>query len=123
MGACNVFRIGGGNVPPPPAGAPPPHAYAYAVPQAVMPPPPPMVPMGQKGKASGKGGMQRIFGTMSAVKDGWGFISSPNVAGDVFLGLRDNPQLTSVPAVGEELTFEVVVDPKSGRHKALSAEL
>jgi cold shock CspA family protein len=57
---------------------------------------------------------------MSAVKDGWGWVQSPSVTGDIFLGLRDNPHLVAVPAIGDQLEFQMEVDPKSGRFKALN---
>lgn len=116
--AINVWKVGGGNVPPPPMGAPP-FAYAAQASRA----PPPRVPSNGKGGGPQYGGAgQTLVGTMASVKDGWGFIQSPSVAGDIFIGLRDNPGLSgTLPGVGEEVSFEIALDPKTGRHKALNA--
>jgi cold shock CspA family protein len=59
---------------------------------------------------------------MLSTKGDWGFVKCASVQGDVFLGMRENPALGTLPAVGDALTFELTVDPKSGRHKALNAQ-
>lgn len=141
--AINVVRLsGGGNgaygnayAPPPPPmqrayppQAPPPPPQQY---HQQYPPPPPQQqhqqypPAPPKGKGAAKGGYapaagQRVSGTMASTKDGWGFARTASVTGDVFLGLRDNAHLEALPMVGDELTFELTLDPKSGRYKAVS---
>lgn len=118
-GACaiNLTRMHGGGY-----GAPsPPPARSY---MAQTPPPPPMVPKGfGKGHmAAGSGPYpgQEVSGVMVTVKDGWGWAQTPSVDGDVFLGMRDNAHLSALPNVGDELTFALNLDPKSGRYKAVS---
>jgi cold shock CspA family protein len=59
---------------------------------------------------------------MASLKDGWGFVTAAGISGDVFLGLRDNTHLSQLPAVGEQLTFELAMDPRSGRYKALGVQ-
>jgi len=57
---------------------------------------------------------------MVSVKETWGFVKTASIPGDIFLGMRDNPQLSALPAVGDELRFELTLDLKSGRYKAVS---
>lgn len=94
--AANVKKLGGGGG----------HAYA----------PPLMQAHAFAPQAPGR----KVSGTMVSVKDTWGFVKTASVQGDVFLGMRDNAQLSVLPAVGDELSFELVLDPKSGRYKAVS---
>lgn len=79
------------------------------------------------GKGMGKGVAfssappgQKVSGKMVSVKDTWGFATTASIQGDVFLGMRDNPHLAALPSVGDELSFQLSLDPKSGRYKALS---
>merc|ERR1711884_133878 len=62
----------------------------------------------------------RYSGTMTSVKDAWGFVKIASLQQDVFLGLLENPHLPTLPAVGDKLSFELRVDSKSGRYKAVS---
>jgi CspA family cold shock protein len=53
---------------------------------------------------------------------GFGFIKPDDGGGDVFFhvsGLREGDEIT----VGKAVTFEVGVDPKSGKSKAVSVDL
>lgn len=122
-GARDRSRTPRGPIAPvaPMMGAPPP-GYVYATKGApVAPRAPAMVGKGKGGGQPQVASGQRLDGSMAVVKDGWGFVKCPDVAGDVFLGLKDNPQLNGVlPAVGDPLSFEIAVDPKTGRNKALA---
>jgi cold shock protein len=53
---------------------------------------------------------------------GFGFIKPDDGSGDVFFhvsALRDGDEIT----VGKAVTFEIGVDPKSGKNKAVSVDL
>mmetsp|Transcript_34843 Transcript_34843/g.80825 ORF Transcript_34843/g.80825 Transcript_34843/m.80825 type:complete len:520 (-) Transcript_34843:350-1909(-) len=59
-------------------------------------------------------------GTVVQLKpEGWGWLEAATCNGQVFFGLRDNPQLTAVPNVGDQLVFELAAGPK-GRSKAIN---
>jgi len=81
-------------------------------------PPPPLYKGAGKGFATAHA--QGYSGTMAVAKDGWGWVRAAGVEGDIFLGMRDNAHLSALPVVGDELTFELALDPKSGRYKAIS---
>mmetsp|Transcript_83293 Transcript_83293/g.236036 ORF Transcript_83293/g.236036 Transcript_83293/m.236036 type:complete len:536 (+) Transcript_83293:40-1647(+) len=61
-------------------------------------------------------------GTVAAFKpapDNWGWLDSPTCPSQIFFGLRDNPQLTTPPSVGDHLVFELAPGAK-GRNKAVN---
>jgi len=115
--AVNVQRTSAASQPPPPRSNPPP-PNQYTITPAYMQGQGPGFSQGNK---AGKSTF--YHGTMAMVreKDGWGWIKSPTVNGDIFFGMRDNPQLLELPKLGDQLSFEIAVDPKSGRNKALKA--
>lgn len=112
--AANVQRLGGGG-------------GMAMTPRAAMPPPQPQQPW--QGKGKGKGAPQPMgaqsaqhTGTLVQFKpppDNWGWVESPTCNGQVFFGLRDNPQLQPPPNVGDTLVFELGAGPK-GRSKAIN---
>eukprot|EP00927_Polykrikos_kofoidii_P048949 TRINITY_DN43109_c0_g1_i1.p1 TRINITY_DN43109_c0_g1~~TRINITY_DN43109_c0_g1_i1.p1 ORF type:complete len:600 (-),score=100.54 TRINITY_DN43109_c0_g1_i1:97-1827(-) len=69
------------------------------------------------GGAPGMG--KRQSGTLVMFRDGWGWIEAPLLGGQIFFGLRDNPQVTWTPTVGEALDFDIAPGPKD-RHKAVN---
>jgi len=63
----------------------------------------------QKGKSGGKGG--RLVGTVSSIKGNFGFITQDNGQPDMFV-------LPPFPDVGTRVTYDIVVDAKTGRPRA-----
>jgi len=123
--AVDVRRVAGGNgsmrlaTPPLPKRALPVQEAVSAT--TGYPPPPPMSSaFAMPGTRNGTGRLPLHSGMLTAFKDGWGWIQSSSIQGDVFFGLRDNPHLPAAPNVGDQLAFELGIDPKKGRHKALN---
>ncbi|CAK9107367.1 unnamed protein product [Durusdinium trenchii] len=61
-----------------------------------------------------------ILGKVRSFKDTWGFLRCDRVQGDVFVGLRGNPHLTSL-AEGDQVLFDLRTDPK-GKNEAVNVQ-
>mmetsp|Transcript_19966 Transcript_19966/g.56316 ORF Transcript_19966/g.56316 Transcript_19966/m.56316 type:complete len:521 (-) Transcript_19966:135-1697(-) len=110
--ATNVQRMGAGGGMARPTTVPPPPAW-----------PPALGGGGGRQAAPAAGAVSsQHMGTVAQFKpppDSWGWLESPTCQGQVFFGLRDNPQLQKVPEVGDKLVFELGAGPK-GRSKAIN---
>merc|ERR1719242_3004842 len=62
---------------------------------------------------------ERLQGWVRSFRDTWGFLNAQGFQGDLFIGLKANPQLTSLKQ-GDILDFEVRMDEK-GKPEAVNA--
>eukprot|EP00927_Polykrikos_kofoidii_P022026 TRINITY_DN20678_c0_g1_i1.p1 TRINITY_DN20678_c0_g1~~TRINITY_DN20678_c0_g1_i1.p1 ORF type:complete len:589 (-),score=100.05 TRINITY_DN20678_c0_g1_i1:172-1938(-) len=67
------------------------------------------------------GGAVRYAGWVRSFKDTWGFIRSDTFAGDLFVGLKQNPRIQSL-VVDDQVTFEIKTDA-TGKAQAVNVEL
>lgn len=63
---------------------------------------------------------QRHEGILSSWKSPWGWVSCPKLGCDLFVHTED--LVSGALAKGATLSFEVGIDPKSGKHRALQIE-
>lgn len=61
-----------------------------------------------------------LLGKVRSFKDTWGFLRSDSVSGDIFVGLRENPHLTTL-AEGNTVLFDVRKDVR-GKNEAVNVQ-
>jgi len=64
---------------------------------------------------------QRLKGQVRSFRDTWGFLTSEAFQGDLFVGLKGNPHLTSL-SQDQEVEFDVKVD-ENGKAEAISVTI
>eukprot|EP00929_Paragymnodinium_shiwhaense_P119171 TRINITY_DN9104_c0_g1_i1.p1 TRINITY_DN9104_c0_g1~~TRINITY_DN9104_c0_g1_i1.p1 ORF type:complete len:552 (+),score=114.01 TRINITY_DN9104_c0_g1_i1:93-1748(+) len=64
---------------------------------------------------------ERLVGTVRSFRGSWGFIVSDAFQGDIFVGLKGNPQLGGTLRQGEEVSFELV--EQNGKTEAIDVQV
>mmetsp|Transcript_99213 Transcript_99213/g.196584 ORF Transcript_99213/g.196584 Transcript_99213/m.196584 type:complete len:431 (-) Transcript_99213:281-1573(-) len=65
---------------------------------------------------------QQLLGTVKSFNGTWGFLQSPEIAGDILCHTRDSPQLTGLPLLpGEAVKFHIMQGPGSPQNNGMKA--
>lgn len=75
----------------------------------------------QHAPAQTAGGQGSYSGTVRQFREHWGFIVSDQVQGDIYVNMRDNPQLGGPLQVGEAVQFELDYRNSSDRNNGARA--
>merc|ERR1719444_733580 len=63
-----------------------------------------------------------LTGTIRSFRGDWGFVNSESFDGDLFVGLRGNPQLTGELSSGDQVMFSVQVGA-GGKAEAIDVQV